>query len=68
MIVLVILGQMHPYPKMLATSSSTVRRIDDTEFPTALSGTIYVVDTNGNTVYTVIKRCVPAWWRLLSER
>ena len=36
-IVLVVLGQMHPYPKMLATSSSTVRRMDDTEFPTALS-------------------------------
>ena len=62
-IVLVVLGQMHPYPKMLATLSSTVRRMDDTVFPNAFSGTIYgdavgavlgkVVDTKGNTVYTV---------------
>jgi hypothetical protein len=52
-IVLVVLGQMHPYPKMLATLSSTVRRTDGTMFPNAFSGTIYVVDTKGNTVYTV---------------
>jgi hypothetical protein len=37
----------------LSNGTSTQITVDDTVFPTAPSGTIYVVDTGGNTVYAV---------------
>jgi hypothetical protein len=37
----------------LSNGTSTQITVDDTVFPTAPSGTIYVVDTSGNTVYAV---------------
>ena len=47
------------YVLQLSSSSTTQVAVDDTVFPTAASGTIYVADTPANIVYAVTSKVFP---------